>query len=305
MGNFAPVCIFVYNRPVQTKKILEALLKNSEAKETEVYFFCDGPKSIADQQAVLSVKALARSAKGFKKTSIIEREENLGLANNILHGVSHVVSSHGRAIVLEDDILVSPHFLAFMNEGLDRYRDDTAVAAIHGYTPPIEVGKNRVFFIRGADCWGWATWERAWNTFERDGAKLLKRIQLENLSKGFDLDFSFPYTKMLKEQTERKNQSWAIRWQASCYLNKMYCAYPPKSLVANIGFDGSGTHSKQSSDYEVSLSSEAVSYEWPRASEDENTRAQFASFYRNIPRGKIQRLVKILKSLLFPKVDKS
>ena len=41
-----------------------------------------------------------------------------------------------------------------------------------------------------------------------------------------------------------KNDSWAIRWYASCFLKNMYTLYPVSSFVKNIGIDKSGQNSK-------------------------------------------------------------
>ena len=47
---------------------------------------------------------------------------------------------------------------------------------------------------------------------------------------------------MLQRQVEGKNNSWAIRWNASLFLNDILSLNVGKSLVRNIGLDGSGTH---------------------------------------------------------------
>lgn len=47
---------------------------------------------------------------------------------------------------------------------------------------------------------------------------------------------------MAKKQLEGKLDSWAIFWYFQFYKNKGLTLYPSKSLVHNIGFDGSGVH---------------------------------------------------------------
>jgi hypothetical protein len=77
-----------------------------------------------------------------------------GLAGSIIDGVSQVLGSHGRVVVVEDDLLLSPHFLSYMNDGLALYADDERVASIHGYRYPGTEPLPETFFLRGADCWG-------------------------------------------------------------------------------------------------------------------------------------------------------
>jgi hypothetical protein len=108
---------------------------------------------------------------------------------------------------------------------------------------PVPGKLPETFFLRGADCWGWATWKRGWDLFEPDGQKLLGEIRRKKLQRAFDINGAYPYTKMLKDQINAKNDSWAIRWYASAYLKEKLTLYPGRSLVQNIGMDQSGTHS--------------------------------------------------------------
>ena len=100
------------------------------------------------------------------------------------------------------------------------------------------------FFLKGADCWGWATWKRGWDLFEYDGKKLLKALIQKKLIYQFNYNNTFDFERMLKNQIEGKNDSWAIRWYASALINNKLTLYPGKSLIQNIGLDNSGVHSK-------------------------------------------------------------
>lgn len=237
-----PIALFVYNRPEHTKKTVEALLKNILASESELFIFSDGYKNESDKNAVMEVRKFIKTISGFKSIQIIERPENWGLAKSIISGVTEIVNKHGRIIVLEDDLVTSPYFLKYMNEALDMYENEELVISVHGYIYPVKEILPETFFLRGADCWGWATWKRGWGLFESDGQKLLGELVARKLTKKFDLDDVYPYTQMLKGQIEGLNDSWAIRWYASAFLKDKLTLYPGRTLVSNIGFDDSGTH---------------------------------------------------------------
>ena len=255
-SNLAPVVLFTYNRLVHLKKTISALQKNFKAKDSLLFIFSDGPKNEKDIYLINKVRDYLKSIKGFQKVTIIGRKKNLGLANSIITGVSEIVTKYNSVIVLEDDLVTSPYFLSFMNEALKTYQNDNKVASIHGYIYPIN-SKDLAdcFFIKGADCWGWATWQRAWQHFEKDGKKLLKELQNKNLEKEFNFNNSYPYVQMLKDQINFKNDSWAIRWYASAFLKNLLTLYPKKPLVQNIGFDGSGEHCGSSNLFDVKLNS--------------------------------------------------
>jgi hypothetical protein len=211
-----------------------------------------------EKVAVDSVRKYLKTITGFKKVTIIEREGNLGLANSIISGVTEIVNRFGRVIVLEDDLVCSPYFLKYMNEALDFYEKEDTVISIHGYVYPVAGKLPETFFLKGADCWGWATWKRGWDLFEPDGKKLLDGLSKRNLRKEFDFNGTFPYTKMLKDQIRGKNNSWAIRWHSSAFLNGKLTLYPGMSLIRNIGTDESGTHSGKTDMYDVAISRDPV-----------------------------------------------
>jgi hypothetical protein len=239
----APIILFVYNRPECTKQTLEALQKNELASKSELFIYSDSAKNKNDLEKVVKVREYIKNIDGFKKIIIRKTKENIGLANSIINGVTKVINEYGKIIVLEDDLVTSRFFLRFMNEALVAYKDEPRVASIHGYIYPIK-NLPETFFIKGADCWGWATWNNKWSIFESDGKKLLDNVKKKNLEREINFNDSYNYTKMLKNQIMGKNDSWAIRWYVSAFLKNMVTLYPGQSYVQNIGFDNEATHAK-------------------------------------------------------------
>lgn len=240
----APIVLFAYNRPWHTEQTLQSLAKNVLASESELIVYVDGPKqdaSAAQLENVEEVRALVKQQTWCKKLTIHIAESNQGLANSIIRGVSETLKKYDRLIVLEDDMILSPYFLQYMNETLEKYADCEDVVSIHGYCAPINYS-SPIFFLRGADCWGWATWKRGWRLFNPDAQYLMNELKGKKLLYDFDFNGGYQYTKMLQYQIERKVDSWAIRWYASAYIQNKLTLYPSKSLVRNIGGDGSGTH---------------------------------------------------------------
>ncbi|MBU0647427.1 MAG: glycosyltransferase family 2 protein [Patescibacteria group bacterium] len=241
--NLAPIALFVYNRSWHTKQTIEALKNNKLATDSDLIIFSDGPKNNdLNQQQVNKVRKYLKTISGFKNIKIVERLENYGLAKSIIIGVTEVINNYGRVIVIEDDLITSRYFLNYMNETLNLYKNDNEVISIHGFIYPIKEKLPETFFLRGADCWGWATWKRGWNLFETNGQKLLDELETKRLTQEFDFNNSYPFTQMLRDQIKKRNNSWAIRWYASAFLKNKLTLYPGQSLIKNIGFDNSGTH---------------------------------------------------------------
>ena len=247
MSNLAPIVLFVYNRLDHTKQTLEALQKNHLAKESEVFIYSDAAKNPDIKQAVDEVREYLKTIDGFKQVSIVEREQNWGLAKSIIDGVTTVVNEYGKIIVLEDDLLTSPYFLMFMNEALNFYKENHTILSISGFSPnkkfmnfPHNYTNDIYIHIRPMS-WGWGTWKERWNTVdwkvEQYKSFIVNPFKIIQFNKG-GTDLS----NMLKVQMAGKIDSWYIRWAFHAYTMKQNTIYPVESFVENIGYDNTGMH---------------------------------------------------------------
>ena len=238
----SPILLFVYNRPGHTRRCIESLLKNPLASESPLFIYADGAKDAIQQETVNGVRNYIRSINGFKQITLIERTENWGLARNIIDGVTTQVNRYGKVIVLEDDLVVAPYFLTFMNDALETYKDEPKVGHIQACDFTQDPLLPETFLIQWTGSWGWATWDRAWKHFNPNGKALLQELEARKLTHTFDFNGKYGFTRMLRRQIEGKNNSWAIRWNASLFLKGILSLNVGRSLVQNEGFDGSGTN---------------------------------------------------------------
>jgi len=286
MDSFAPIVLFTYSRLKNTRETVSCLLANKEAAGSDLIVYSDAPKNEKAADAVNAVRAYLHSVTGFKSVTVVERKENQGLVRNIVSGVTETVNRYGRVIVLEDDHSVSPYFLQYMNEGLERLKDREDIASIHGYMYPHRNRLPEVFLVKGADCWGWATWKRAWDIFDMDAARLLREIERQGRQQEFDFDGSYPYLQMLRDQAEGKAGSWAICWYASAFLQDKYTVYPNESLVRINSLEDEGIHNRPSPrmlQYVVKVKETPV--DWSRGEigqESQAARREFECFFRSL-----------------------
>ncbi|WP_143306126.1 glycosyltransferase family protein [Chitinophaga vietnamensis] len=300
MATLAPIILMAYKRPHLVQRTLESLAANPEAANSELYVFADGPKADAneaDREQIDATRQVIRSRNWCGKVHITERVNNMGLANSVISAVTEVLEKHGRAIIVEDDLLLSPFFLRYMNEALELYKDEPQVASIHGYVYPVKETLPPTFFIRGADCWGWATWDRAWKQFEPDGRKLYDALRLKGEGRAFNFDNNYDYMKMLRKQVEGKNDSWAIRWNASAFLKNMVTLYPGKSLVQNIGTDATGTHMTEDDavHFTVQLADEPVLLHPIPVAPSELATTAFIEYFRSIKTSLFRKVINAVK----------
>lgn len=241
--NLAPIVLFTYNRPWHTQQTIEALKKNILADESDIFIYSDAPKNKEAEDKVKEVREYIKNIDGFKKVTIVERDKNWGLANNIIDGVTKIVNEYGKIIVLEDDLVTSPYFLKFMNEALVKYKEEKNVYSITGYSFTDEIENiDSTYFLSITSSWSWATWAEKWSVFERNTEKLKQFIDDRSNHHSFNFDNSYDYISMAKQNLIGKNDSWAIYWYFCVYQHNGLTLYPRKSLINNTGFDGSGVH---------------------------------------------------------------
>lgn len=242
----APVVVFAYNRPEHLKKTLEALAKNALANESILYIYCDGAKSEASEEQkarVLKVREVAKDASGFKEVNVVEREKNVGLMDNIVDGVSTIISQYGKVIVFEDDMITSPGTLKYFNDALEVYEEEEKVMHVVSYMFPHRYPLPETFFYQvpypGG---GWATWERAWRYFPQDITALYDYWKNDWRTFNYWDHDGHDLIVQLVNNYNGTLRTWFIRWYAELFRRGGLVLYPGRSLVTNIGFDGSGAN---------------------------------------------------------------
>jgi hypothetical protein len=146
-------------------------------------------------------------------------------------------------IVLEDDLVTSRYFLEFMNTALDRYEGEERVMQIAGYMFPERlVFEEDALFLPFISSWGWATWRRAWRHFKPRPAGYERVLADSALRKRFDLNGNYNYSRILRAALRGRIDSWAVWWYLTVFLRNGLVLFPRKTLVRNLGFDGSGVN---------------------------------------------------------------
>ena len=280
MKTYAPILLFVYNRPEHLKQLIASLQANAEAPQSMLFIYTDAARNKADEEQVNKVREVIRHIDGFASIEVIERATNWGLARNIIGGVTEQIRRYGRVIVLEDDLVVAPYFLRFMNDALEAYKDEPQVGHIQACDFTQDASLPDTFLIKFTGSWGWATWERAWQHFNPDGQALLNELESRRLTRRFDFNGNYRFTRMLRRQVQGKNNSWAIRWNASLFLKDILSLNVGRSLVQNNGFDGSGTHCGGGNLYSSQLWMQPLPVQKiTPICENEAARAAFARYY--------------------------
>lgn len=245
----APIVMFVYNRADHFLQTYNALVLCEEAKESELFIFSDGAKNESAKEKVEQVRTAVREKKDagdFRSVTVTESPVNKGLAASVIAGVTQVIEKYGRVIVVEDDCVVSPHFLKFMNMALDCYESSPNIGAIAGYAPQIEFPADYtadVFTAYRSCSWTWATWKRSWQGVDWELENISDFYKSPVLIKKLNANGSDRFLRLYR-QTKGNGSSWSVRFGAHLVKNNQLTVYPRFSYNSNIGCDESGVHSK-------------------------------------------------------------
>jgi len=295
MQNVAPIALFVYNRPEHARRTIKFLQQNLLADESRLFIFSDAAKDSSQQVFVTEVRDIIKQVDGFKSVELIERKTNLGLAESIIDGVSMLVSKYGKVIVFEDDLISSAYTLQYFNDALFRYQNEEKVMHIGAYMYPL-IAENlpETFLYRAATSWGWATWDRAWKDFEPDINKIIDRFDRKKRLE-FSIDGTMNFWKQIIEFKSGRNNSWAIRWYASIFLKGGLTLNPSKSLINNIGHDGSGIHSGLNDIYHVIINPLPVTSFPDKIEENRETYLAIKNFLKTRKGSLWQRILRFAK----------
>ncbi len=243
---YPPILLFAYNRPEHFKKTIVSLGKNKFAKKHDLLIFIDGPKNKIDLKKNLQIFNLIKNNKKFKTIKIFKDKKNKGLKKSIINGVNYAFKKNESIIVLEDDIVTNKYFLDYMTKSLDFYKNNPSIGTVSAYSY-INLDKNikdNVYLSQRHSSWGWGTWKTNWVNMKWSNNWIRNHLYKKNFRIKFNKSGEDMY-HMLNLQSQKKIDSWAIIYNLNCFLENKYCLCPKKSLIFNIGMDGSGIHCKK------------------------------------------------------------
>lgn len=240
--NYYPVIIPTLCRFEHFKRCIESLRKCTFADKTEVVIGLDYPAKESHCQGYTKIKAYLNNIEGFTKITILYTDINLGQSANVKRLVEYVKNKYDAFILTEDDNEFSPCFLEFMNLSLNKFKNNTKIFAVTGYSP-IEyenMTKNPIVLSRWAFMWGYGVW------FDRSSSLQFSECDsiCRDLGKSFRVFKELPAAlNMFVVMLKRKERYSDIIGTVENVLNDRYFLMPSLSMVRNIGQDNSGQHS--------------------------------------------------------------
>ena len=236
--NSTGIAIFAYNRPSHLKRVLIAL---EDYKVKAVTVFIDGPKNKKDSICQKEILFMIKTNKNIK-FKIVRSKKNKGLSRSLIHGITYMAMKFKQIVVLEDDCVPRVEFFSFVLKSLKIYKNYDKILGICGYQLPELHEKNNkslnAILLKNFMSWGWAIWSNKWLNYINNYSKTYEKLKKKS--------------KILKKieriHSQDKNY-WTPKFIDYSFKTESLFIFPNKSLIKNIGFDGTGINSKTSFDF--------------------------------------------------------
>lgn len=240
----SPVLFLIFNRPEPARRVFEIIRK---AEPPRLYVAADGPRRDRSTEPELCNETREVTARVDWPCQIqrLYRDRNLGCKKAVSEAVDWFFDREQEGIILEDDCLPDPSFFLFCDELLQRYREDQTVGIISGNNFQFgrTYGDASYYFSRYAHIWGWASWRRVWQYYDRDATcwpQLRADGRLESI---FDSRREIRHWRRAFDAVRAgKVDAWSYNLVLTLWAKRMACVLPQKNLVQNIGFGRDATH---------------------------------------------------------------
>lgn len=248
----SPIFVSVYDRFDHFKNCIESLKRCSLSSESILYISSDGPKSHDDQAEVIKIRNYISSLTGFKDIELLAPKKNT--RGKVISEMKELIwQRHNKMIRMEDDNILHPSFLEFINDSLDRFENNSSIFSICGYTPPLEDFNSEPYIFRlpWHEPWGYGVWKDRWLNFNPNitSHDLLNSKSARNKMKAYG---KFMYDSAWLDCYEFSRAEDA-RVGMHMLRHNLSSIFPSHSLVSNHGHDGSGVHAGHTSRFNVEL----------------------------------------------------
>lgn len=245
----APILIIAFNRPDSCRQVIDAI---RTTKPDRIFFAVDGarPDHPDDERNCKSTRDLFQSFDWPCEVKTYYRDTNRGCKYAPPEAISWFFSHVEAGIILEDDCVPTTDFLSFASELLVKYALADHVGMITGNNHlGFQTNKQDSYhFSRYPSIWGWATWKRAWATYDVNMTPYLSRLDQIRTSIGHDENFRTYWWRYV-EAVQGGLNTWDVQWAVALLANDLLTIRPKCNLVANSGFTTNSTHT--SYEYDV------------------------------------------------------
>ena len=235
-----PVLFMVFNRPLQTQRVFESIRKVRPAK---LYIAVDGPRDgcqndIEKREAVLKI---IKNVDWECEKHYLIHDKNLGCSKSGPTAWNWVFETEDRVIFVEDDGLGNESAFFFVQDMLEKYKDDERV----GYVGAVNYGQKSYFFTMfPAATYFMGFWKRTQNLYDYELETYEEAIKDGSLRNGYRTSIEWLLGNRLFKNYKRsirkgcRYNTYDVQISFLVRRFKKCTIYPNINMVSNIGLEG-------------------------------------------------------------------
>lgn len=239
-----PILLIIFRRKSVALQSLERIRKIQPAK---LYIAGDGARShVEDEQEAVEEtrKAILDAIDWPCDVHTLFQEQNLGCSKGVYTAINWLFENEEQGIILEDDCMMQESFFPFVEELLERYKNDERIGMIDGANYIKEVSiPDSYGFSRYKATNGWATWRRAWKNMDLNmdwrQTPYADSIIANMGYRSRDIKY---WQYRINVVDHNDVSAWDWQWYFTLAAHNQLGIYPCCSLQSNIGFGEGATH---------------------------------------------------------------
>jgi hypothetical protein len=238
------VLFVIFNRPDTTQRVFDRI---KAARPGRLYIAADAPRRDFpdDKSLCAQARAIVNAIDWDCELKTLFKEENVGCREGVSSAVTWFFSHEDEGIILEDDCLPAISFFKFCDTLLEKYRYDTRIRHITGCN--LQRGKkwgnDTYYFSNMTHVWGWASWKRVWNDYDKNLDKYNKDEIKKQLGNIFEDPLVVESWENIFERVKAGEiNAWGYQLDFANFFNNGLTIIPNENLISNIGFGPNATH---------------------------------------------------------------
>ncbi len=238
------VLFVIFNRPATTVAVFEQI---KAARPKRLYIAADAPREGVETDKLLckQTRDIVKQIDWECEVKTLFNKKNKGCKDGVSSAVDWFFDHEEEGIILEDDCLPADSFFKFCDTLLEKYRDDARVRHITGCN--LQQGKKwgnaSYYFSNRTHVWGWASWRRVWNEYDKNLNKYNEQEVRDQIGNIYgDALVVNSWVNIFKGLKAGKINSWAYPLDFINFFNNGLNIIPNENLISNIGFGNNATH---------------------------------------------------------------
>lgn len=248
-----PVLLLAFNRPELTRQVFETI---RSVRPTKLYVAVDAPRDGRqdDVENNNKVKAIVENVDWPCETHYLYQKKNLGCSLSGYTAWNWLFKTEDRMIFIEDDGVGTKSAFYFVQDMLERYKDDNRIAYVGAVNHKHSFGDASYFFSRYPDStYFMGTWKRTHDLYEYEMESYHQVRKLDSYKNTF---WGFKESLILNQRFKaylssirhgNRMNTYDVQMLYLCYKHNMYNIYPNINMISNIGTE-CGANSSNSAD---------------------------------------------------------